>query len=279
MASGLPPELPFIVTVHDLIDELESLDSDSGGAPSVDITERASFLARAAAIIVPSHATAAALKHVYGSVKGPMTVIHHCIDHVFTPCSDPLADNGVRKTLKNAGSSKPFLLHVGGRAGYKNFSAILTAFALEPSIRDRFDLVSVGSEPYPRPEDRAILRDLGQRRVHFLGYLSPRHLAAAYRLAAVVVCPSRAEGFGLTPPEAVACGARLICSDIDPHREIIQDRGIFFGVADPAAIGQAIDNALGATDRLLEQRSEEVRSLLHLAPLDRIAPSCPGLLQ
>jgi glycosyltransferase involved in cell wall biosynthesis len=43
----------------------------------------------------------------------------------------------------------------------------------------------------------------------------------AYHEAAVAVCPSRFEGFGVTPMEAVGCGTPVVASDIPPHREFV----------------------------------------------------------
>jgi glycosyltransferase involved in cell wall biosynthesis len=43
----------------------------------------------------------------------------------------------------------------------------------------------------------------------------------------VMVHPSAAEGFGLPPLEALACGARVIASDIPPHREVLADKARF----------------------------------------------------
>ena len=43
----------------------------------------------------------------------------------------------------------------------------------------------------------------------------------AYREAAVAVCPSRFEGFGVTPMEALGCGTPVVASDIPPHREFV----------------------------------------------------------
>ena len=43
----------------------------------------------------------------------------------------------------------------------------------------------------------------------------------AYREAAVAVCPSRFEGFGVTPMEALGCGIPVVASDIPPHREFV----------------------------------------------------------
>lgn len=60
--------------------------------------------------------------------------------------------------------------------------------------------------------------------VEFLGVLTRENLIMAYRSADVFVAPSiGGEGFNRTIAEARACGALVVCSDIQGHREAIGD--------------------------------------------------------
>ena len=68
----------------------------------------------------------------------------------------------------------------------------------------------------------------------------------AYREAAVAVCPSAFEGFGLTPIEAVASGVPVVASDIPPHREFVGRAAHLAPPNDPPALAQAITEALEA---------------------------------
>ena len=52
---------------------------------------------------------------------------------------------------------------------------------------------------------------------------SPKLLRELYNRAAVFVAPSRTEGWGLTGCEALLCGAALVATDIDGHREFAFD--------------------------------------------------------
>jgi glycosyltransferase involved in cell wall biosynthesis len=69
----------------------------------------------------------------------------------------------------------------------------------------------------------------------------------AYHRARVAVCPSRFEGFGLTPIEAIASGTPTVASDIPPHREFVGRTAHFFPPDDVdglvEAIGAAFDGA------------------------------------
>ena len=68
----------------------------------------------------------------------------------------------------------------------------------------------------------------------------------AYRDAAVAVCPSRFEGFGLTPLEAIASGVPVVASDIPPHREFVGRAARLVPADDPGALAGAIRAALDA---------------------------------
>jgi glycosyltransferase involved in cell wall biosynthesis len=66
----------------------------------------------------------------------------------------------------------------------------------------------------------------------------------AYQTAWVAVCPSRFEGFGLTPIEAIACGTPVVASDIPPHREFVGSAARLVPPDDIEAMAAAIAEAL-----------------------------------
>jgi glycosyltransferase involved in cell wall biosynthesis len=69
-------------------------------------------------------------------------------------------------------------------------------------------------------------------------------VASAYHRARVVVCPSRFEGFGLTPVEGIASGTPVVASDIPPHREFVAAAARLFPLDDDAALVTSIAAAL-----------------------------------
>jgi glycosyltransferase involved in cell wall biosynthesis len=146
------------------------------------------------------------------------------------------ADAGARAIVRAA---LPTLLTVSRLRRHKNQAAVLhAATLLDRDVRVR--LVGRG----PQQEN---LEALAAR----LGVPCTVETAAddwmvarAYHEAAVVVCPSRFEGFGLTPVEAVASGVPVVASDIPPHRELVGRAARFAPPDDAAAMARVIDEAL-----------------------------------
>jgi glycosyltransferase involved in cell wall biosynthesis len=67
----------------------------------------------------------------------------------------------------------------------------------------------------------------------------------AYHTAAVVAAPSRFEGFGLTPIEALASGTATVASDIPPHREYLGGAVRLVAPDDERALAGALHDAIG----------------------------------
>jgi glycosyltransferase involved in cell wall biosynthesis len=60
----------------------------------------------------------------------------------------------------------------------------------------------------------------------------------------VAVCPSRFEGLGLTPIEAIATGTPVVASAISPHQEFVGDTARLVPLGDEDAWAEEILQAL-----------------------------------
>lgn len=166
---------------------------------------RLRYIAAAAnAVWVPSEMTRAAVAERFGIAAQR---IPYCYDsNRFLP--RPIGPR----------TSPPILVTVSRLRAHKNQAAVLHASAALPlPVRVRL----IGRGP-----DAAALDQLARR----LGVSCTVETGAddtavtgAYHEAAVAVCPSRFEGFGLTPVEAIASGTPVVASDIPPHREFVGD--------------------------------------------------------
>ena len=131
------------------------------------------------------------------------------------------------------------LLTVSRLQPYKNHAATLRAAArLGPEVQVRL----IGRGPAFSSLEQ-LAKGLGVRcRIDLEA--TDAEVTAAYHAAQVVVCPSRFEGFGLTPVEAVASGTAVAASDIPPHREFVGGTARLFPPDDDDALVSAVSAAL-----------------------------------
>lgn len=148
--------------------------------------------------------------------------------------------------------SSPYLLYVGGRHGYKNFKGLLYAFAASAWLRDNFRLICFGSGRFSG-EELSIIKALGlnEAKITHLGGGDDR-LAALYKGAAAFVYPSKYEGFGIPPLEAMAMDCPVICSNASSIPEVVGDAGEYFDPYDVESIRGGIEHVLQSSERRKE---------------------------
>lgn len=180
---------------------------------------------RADAVWMPSEFTRALVGERFG-VDG--VAIPYCYDSSrFRPAE------GLRH-------SPPVLLTVSRLEAHKNQAAVLRAAAhLGSGVEVR--LIGRGPE---EARLRALARELGVRCRLDTDADDPA-VERAYHSARVAVFPSRFEGFGLGPIEAVASGTPVVASDIPPHREFVGHTARLVPSDDEVALASAIETALG----------------------------------
>jgi glycosyltransferase involved in cell wall biosynthesis len=83
-----------------------------------------------------------------------------------------------------------------------------------------------------------------------VGFVPPRELGPYYERAAVVVCPSRREGFGVVAREAMAYGRPVVATLVGGLRDAVDDEvtGLFVPPRDASALRAAIERLLGDED-------------------------------
>ncbi len=146
-----------------------------------------------------------------------------------------------REDAAAAALPHPFLFYAGGLDPLKNVPLLLRVLR---GCRERglvLHLVIAGEEGVRRD---ALLREaagLGVRdAVRPLGHVDDASLAAAYRAALAFVFPSRYEGFGLPPLEAMAAGCPVVSSPCGALAEVLGDAAQFAGPDDADAWIRAI---------------------------------------
>jgi glycosyltransferase involved in cell wall biosynthesis len=80
-----------------------------------------------------------------------------------------------------------------------------------------------------------------------VGFVPPSELGPYFERAAVVVCPSRREGYGVAAREAMAHGRPVVASAVGGLLDAVEDgvTGLLVPPRDPLALRAAIERALG----------------------------------
>jgi glycosyltransferase involved in cell wall biosynthesis len=142
-----------------------------------------------------------------------------------------------------------YILYVGARGGYKNFTNFLRAYSSSPSLRGTFGVVCFGGGEFCLSE-RKLLASLGlgeDKIVQLPGDDSV--LAGLYSRAAVLVYPSLYEGFGIPPLEAMSFDCPVICSNTSSLPEVVGDAAELFDPSEPENIRIAIERVVMSAAR------------------------------
>jgi glycosyltransferase involved in cell wall biosynthesis len=158
----------------------------------------------------------------------------------------PLPAEAVAAKLRGHGlEAGKYVLTVGTIEPRKNHAALFRAYA---ALKARgkvagVPLVVVGGKGWGWEPILAEVGRLGlSDDVRFLGFADG--LPELYNGAAVTAYPSRAEGFGLPPLEAMACGCPVVASDATSLPEVVGDAGLLVPPDDVEAIAESIGRVL-----------------------------------
>jgi glycosyltransferase involved in cell wall biosynthesis len=86
-------------------------------------------------------------------------------------------------------------------------------------------------------------------RFSYLGVIDDGQVRWLFEHCEVAFAASRAEGFSLTPAQALFHGARVVASDIPPHREILGPYATYFDPNSSESGARALVTALSAPPR------------------------------
>lgn len=208
-------------------------------------------LHRAQAIIAVSEYVRTALIEQVGIAGERIYVVPEAVDHAFFKPQEVSDDFREKHGLYK---DRRYVLYVGSEQPRKNFLTLLRAFArLRRRISD-VCLLKVGQPEVNRERDRALrlIRQLGiEGDVIFCGHVG-QDLPAFYNVAHLFVFPSRYEGFGFPPLEAMACGTPVVCSNTTSLPEVVGDAALLFDPLDEDKLVELMECML-SSDELREE--------------------------
>jgi mannosyltransferase len=219
------PRISSVCTVYDFI--YERYASPVQARLHAWIKRRA--ILAASQIICISDATKRELRGLYPEVSDKKChVIHLGPSAAFHAAKSAVGQTGRRPNA-------PYVLFVGGRGGYKNFTVVVRA---TEAVAGQ-ELVIVGGGKLSRSESE-LLRERLPNRHRIFEIPTDEMLCDLYQGATGLVYLSRFEGFGLPPLEAMASGCPVIAMDTSSIPEVVGDAGILLSSEDPAAVAEAI---------------------------------------
>lgn len=151
------------------------------------------------------------------------------------------------------GIEGPYFFNIGGLDVRKNVPLLVESFADALSeLPETMSLVIAGQAHSGNtrmfPPIEPVIRAHGlQGRVHLLGRVSDDDRRVLLQAAMACVTPSRYEGFGLTPLEAMACGIPVIAANSSSFPEVIGEAGMLIE-PDRAAVTRAMLQLADAPD-------------------------------
>lgn len=239
-SAPLFPGCPCIVTIHDAHFITHAENRDRIGMAYFRIAVR---IAISKASIIITDSMDAALK-----IEAHLHVLPESLRVVYLGATQ----RKVLETDRDFGDEySPYLLFTGATEPHKNVHTLVEAFALlvkKPAFSD-FKLIIAGvpGGGHQRVLD-AISRNHLEDKVFFPGFLSDSELSALYEKAALFVFPSKAEGFGLPPLEAMGHGTPVAAADASCIPEILGDAAEYFDPDDPKNMEQVIHGILENTE-------------------------------
>ena len=208
---------------------------------------------RAAWVVTVTENARQDILRIYGIEPKRVTVISNGIDSaLFRPRPDGEPAVSIGQTH---GVSGPYILVLGMLERHKNTHVAIEAFKIFARTHSGVSLVLIGqarSEArggYVRELQSQILDSECHERIFMPGYVSDGERLEWMQGALMLVFPGTAEGFGLPPLEAMACGLPVISAETAVSKEVYGDAAVMTRPDDPQDISEAMQRL--ASDEIL----------------------------
>ena len=165
-------------------------------------------------IICISNSTKKDLMEYYNIPDDKISVIYLATDFTLTKNQSPLRDR--------------YILYVGTRWKYKNFSALLEVMAKGRNILQKYKLVTFGGGEFSREEIDQIDKFNFDKTNILQLHGDDNLLKTLYRNAEFFIYPTKYEGFGIPLLESFSQKCPVLCSNISSLKEVAGDAATYF---------------------------------------------------
>ena len=254
--APLQARLPLVVTVHDVTPLI--IREYRRGPKARLYTALVSASARSAGhIITDSDSSMGDIKHHLGIDDAGITPIYLAAAPECKPEGDFLMDMAIAKKYK---LPDEYVLYLGGYEIHKNLVTLLQSYLyVNKAVGPEIPLVLAGKKPAPManhfPDYDMHISEIGLKdSVHWTGYIDEADKPSIYRGAKSFAFPSKYEGFGLPPLEAMACGVPVVASNSSSLPEVIGSAGFTIDPDDYRQFGGSIIATLVQEELAAEMR-------------------------
>jgi glycosyltransferase involved in cell wall biosynthesis len=207
-------------------------------------------------IIAVSKATADSLVTIMGIPDEKIVVIHNAADQ-YKPVAKEKASAYITEKYNITPNYILTLLTLEPR---KNLELLLKVFSVLKVKKVNLRLAVAGASGW---KDSYLRENYGrfnltENEVKFLGYVPEEDIAYLYSGASVFLFPSRYEGFGIPPLEAMTCGTPVISTNVFSLPEVIGDAGILLDPDDIDGWVEAIIKVVSDETKREEMRRKGI---------------------
>jgi glycosyltransferase involved in cell wall biosynthesis len=239
------------VTIHDLIPLMDQANYLPNPAIRDFYFRKIESLKRAGLLLAISESSRLeAIEHLAWSPERIINTSEGADAHFKVMALSPERIAQVKATY---GITRKMVMYApGGFDSRKNFDGLMQAYALlSPEIRGGYQLVLASRlSKSPHDDSRAkmntcrINAGLAEDELVLTDFMPEEDLVALYNMADLFVFPSKHEGFGLPPLEAMACGAPTLGANASSLPEVIGWSEALFDPYSPANMAEKISQAL-----------------------------------
>lgn len=227
-----------VVTVHDLttVRYPELCDEATLAFPA--LVRRA--IAEGAWVHTPSQAVADEVVAELGADPRRVHAVHHGLPPAVPPVGGPLA-----AVLQLPEGTARYVLSVGTVEPRKDLPGLVRAFDELAGAHPDLALVLAGPDGWGAGAlHQALDGARHARRVVRTGFLAEEALSRVRAEAAVLAYPSRYEGFGFPPLEAMAAGVPVVATAVGALPEVLGDGAVLVAGGDSDALVAALDRVV-----------------------------------
>lgn len=241
--SALPRSpCPQVTTIHDMQFERFPEDFPLPALLAMRALVPSAVRRSAAVTAVSEFSRSEILRFVPGADPGRIVAVPEAADPFFaSPPDDPERDAQIARTLSGCGRDGRFALVVSNSYPHKSLETAVYAFTrLAPRFQD-LRLVVLGRPRRGEGVLREAIRNSGvaTRVSRMEGGVSREELASLYRNAALLLFPSRYEGFGLPVLEAMSAGLPVVAARAGSVPEVAGGAAVLCAPGDASAMAGA----------------------------------------